>query len=382
MAELAPEFDSGVAKTYSATLTAGVQTSATDVFAIRGSASKIVTIKAIEMIGTRTTAGTVPVKLIKRSTANTGGGIPSLVQFVSSTETANTNTAVITVTSTGAGNLIVIGTANSDNRTINSITDGTTSFTQASGAAGNNGSFRADLWYLLSSNSGKTTFTVTFSGNSTTKSLFFWEVSGTGAATFDIAQRVNNGVGDSNLNTGATVTSAGPSFIAACVCSNGTITSSPTAGNEFTAGGGISALGEAGCSLITSELNMPHTPQWTDSSAAALFGASTAAFTFSGPNPVTITAVPHDSTNEPATASVVQFVSNPTLGNAVGVVRCAPVFISTTTGQAQLVRWTFVTGSNQGITLRGVDESLNINFGGTTVAGAALCISVEWEEST
>lgn len=382
MPELAPEFDSGVAKTYSATLSAGVQTSATDVFAIKGSASRIVTIKALEVIGTRTTAGTVPVKLIKRSTANTGGGTASLVQFVTSTETANNNTAVITVASTGAGNLIVIGGTNSDNRTINSITDGTTSFTQATNAAGNNGSFRADLWYLLSSNSGKTTFTVTFSGTSTTKSLFFWEVSGSGAATFDNANRVNNGVGSSNLNTGATVTSVGPSFIAACICSNGTIIVNPTAGNEFTSGGGISALGEAGCSLITSELNMPHTPQWNDTAAAALFGASTAAFTFAGPNPVSITAVPHDSTNDAATASVVQYVSNPTLGTSVGIVRCAPIFLSTTTTQAQLVRWTFVTGSNQGITLRGANESLVINLGGTTIAGASLCISVEWEEST
>lgn len=365
---------------YSAVSTAQtVPSTPTDIFTIYGSASKTIKINSIEVSGTQTNASSEIFRLIKRSTANTGGGLSSLVQFVQFTETANTTTAVITVTSTGAGNLIVIGAMNSDNRNVSSISDGTSNFTQAANAAGGSGAIKSDIWYLLSSNAGKTTFTVTFSGTSTTKGISFWEISGTGAAVFDVGNRVNNGVG-ATTESGPALTVVSPSFIAAIINTNGTITASPAAGNSFTSGGGINSFGDGSVSLITGSVG-PHTPQWTDSGSTT-FASSAAAFTFAGNVQPEVISVPHDSTNAAASAKVYTYFANPTLGTAVGTVRSAHVNVSTVAGVPIPHRWDFSNSPGQPIVLRGTSQSLNINLGGDSMVGSSLCISIDWSEES
>lgn len=60
--------------TYSAaTIAFTAAATPTDIFAINGSATKIIRVTRIEIIATQTTAGYVAVQLLKRSTANTGG---------------------------------------------------------------------------------------------------------------------------------------------------------------------------------------------------------------------------------------------------------------------------------------------------------------------
>lgn len=48
-------------------------TSATDVFTLAGSATKVVTVTSLDFSGTQTTLGPVSVQVVKRSSANTGG---------------------------------------------------------------------------------------------------------------------------------------------------------------------------------------------------------------------------------------------------------------------------------------------------------------------
>lgn len=351
---------------------------ATDIFGISGSATKLVTIKKIALSGTRTTAGAIPVQLIKRSTPNTNGGAASLVQFQQNTDNTNNTTIAVTVTATGAGNLIVIAANNNDNRTITGVSDGTSAFTQATGARGNFGANSSDIWYLLSSNAGKTTFTVTFSGNSTTKDIFFWEVSGNGTATFDNAKHINNGTVAATDN-GVEITTVGASFIASAINTGGTIIAAPAVGNAFTTGGGINARGHAAVSLSTA-VPGTYTSAFSDSGSGQ-FANATAAFTISGSQNTTVSSTPHDSTNPAATATVKQYQALPTLGTAVGTLRSASVFIPTTTvAPTSLPEWAFNLNQDQGIVLRGTSESLNINLAGTTVAGSNFYTYIEWTE--
>lgn len=371
----------GTVATYSfATQAQTVPNLATDILQIKGSGTKTIQIKNISIVATKTTTGTIPVNLIKRSTATTGGGAGSVVQFQSTNSAVSSTTAAITVTATGAGNLIVIGANNSDNRTVSSISDGTSAFTQATNAPGSNGSVRSDIWYLLNSNAGKTTFTVTFSGTSTTKSIFFWEISGTGAASFDIAGHTTNQALIVGNNNGAAVTNTGSGFIAAVINPSSPITVNPATGNEFTTSGGINANGNAGASLSTNTVGS-HTPAWT-AAGTGLLASSTASFLISGSSGTTVTAVPHDSTDAAATAVVDQYGSLPTVGTAVGSVRTTQLFVPTNTAVSppQPTTWTFDNGPDKGIVLRGTNEALDINIGGTTVPGGSFSIFGEWTE--
>ena len=76
---------------YSAAATSvNAPASATDVFEIAGSASKIIKVRAVILSGTETTSAQVIAKLVKRSTANSGGTSATLtnVPFDSSSAAA------------------------------------------------------------------------------------------------------------------------------------------------------------------------------------------------------------------------------------------------------------------------------------------------------
>lgn len=80
--------------TYKASAIVTTAASATDIFNIKGSASKVVTITGIECSGIATTAGVANLQLVKRSTANTGGTstAPTVVPVQS---TLSAGTAVV-----------------------------------------------------------------------------------------------------------------------------------------------------------------------------------------------------------------------------------------------------------------------------------------------
>ena len=106
-----------------------------------------------------------------------------------------------------------------------------------------------------------------------------------------------------------------------------------------------------------------------------------------GDTPTAVTAVPFDSANPAATASVTKYSSAPTLGTTVGTVRQDSLFVSTgakagdnPVQPGNYVDMEFDSHPNlQPITLRGVNECVCINFGGITIA-ANMEIDIVWTE--
>jgi hypothetical protein len=202
---------------------------------------------------------------------------PRVVQTSSANSIANTNTITISVVATGSGNLLVVGASNTNAVTIASVSDGTNSFTQASNAAASAGSFRSDMWYLLSSTAGKTTITITFSGGAGTyyKEGWFWEVQGITSATFDVGGHTNNGVQSGGLATGPSLTTTGTKEFVAAIDLTSSAVYGPAPGNEFVYGGDQTADNDGSSSLITKTTGA-HQPVWTDDGGS--FVSSAAAF--------------------------------------------------------------------------------------------------------
>lgn len=381
----------GYKATYSAAFTdLAAPSLATDIFTITGSATK--TVRVLQMRASATqTSGTAyqDIQVIKRSTANSGGGASNIVvvQHAANSNAANANQITVTVTSTGAGNLIVVGASNGNNRTITSVTDGTTTFTQATGAAAQDTTLtsRSDIWYLLSSNAGKTTLTISFSGAAATfnKAAWAWEVSGMNSPTFGTGNAVNTGAQAGGIATGPSFTTASAQgFAVGLDTTSGAVTVNPQAGNSFTAGGDITS-GDAGCSLIWA---VPGTfnPAWTD--GGTNFCSSLASFNNTAIAAPTLTAVSHDSNNAAATATVNVYTGLPTLGATVGLMRSSKLLIGQTTpsnaptSTAQVPdHYRFGFGPEQAIVLRGTSQVLALNLNGVTTNGL-FDLYMEWTE--
>lgn len=99
-----------------------------------------------------------------------------------------------------------------------------------------------------------------------------------------------------------------------------------------------------------------------------------------GGTPTAPTIAPHDSNDSAATAVVNQFAANPTTGTGVGTVRSQKLNLGAT-GAAGVIAWDFTTRNGKGFVLRGVAQSLNLNWGGAAVpAGTLLTVDVEFTE--
>jgi hypothetical protein len=97
----------------------------------------------------------------------------------------------------------------------------------------------------------------------------------------------------------------------------------------------------------------------------------------------TATAVPHDSNDAAATATVLNYTANPSaLGAAVGTIRAARIFIPTSgTDTSNSVNESdFGIGPEKAIVLRGTTQVLAVNLNATTVAGGTWTCYVEWTE--
>ena len=102
----------------------------------------------------------------------------------------------VTVSATGAGNLIAAMVVGASGVTPTGVTDGTTGFTAFSGAnitgSGTFAGVTMNLYYLLSSNSGKTTITLNGSGTGYLE-IEVWEVSGWTSVATDGVQITSTG---------------------------------------------------------------------------------------------------------------------------------------------------------------------------------------------
>lgn len=95
-----------------------------------------------------------------------------------------------------------------------------------------------------------------------------------------------------------------------------------------------------------------------------------------------VTIVPHDSTNAAATATVLAYTANPTLGTLVGVVRSVDYTLvaRNSNSSADIREFNFGTEEDQGIVLRGTSELMAINHNGDAINGCQMHVSVEWRE--
>jgi hypothetical protein len=93
-----------------------------------------------------------------------------------------------------------------------------------------------------------------------------------------------------------------------------------------------------------------------------------------------VTAVPMDTTDAAASATVLAYTANPTTGTLVGAVKRAYVEVGAATG---VVNEAFIFDfgkRGKPLTLRGIAQVLAVNLNGATLAGGTFDITVEWYE--
>lgn len=101
----------------------------------------------------------------------------------------------------------------------------------------------------------------------------------------------------------------------------------------------------------------------------------------SGGTSASQTAVPHDSNDAAATATVLSYTANPTtLGAAVGTVRSLRIAALVVNSPESAFIWDFGDRPAQAIVLRGTAQGLCINLSSTTITGGIFSASVEWTE--
>lgn len=162
---------------------------------------------------------------------------PALVHSANSAA-LNSISNALTVTSTNAQNLIVIGIHASNNRSISTITDnatgGSNTYVTANCRATLTGGGATEIWYAKNSRAGATAITVTLNLTSTDWAIWALEISGMNLSNpLDLVNSANN-QGSSTILTCPTVTTTGARDFVFCVgFTSGTATGTQ-AGNPFT----------------------------------------------------------------------------------------------------------------------------------------------------
>jgi len=97
-------------------------------------------------------------------------------------------------------------------------------------------------------------------------------------------------------------------------------------------------------------------------------------------------AVPHDSADNAASATVAAYTANPTTGTLVGIVRSGKLTnttaASSTIESTPPLQWIFGQNFQKEVVLRGTGQVFALNGAGASfTAGAALNCSIEWTET-
>lgn len=95
------------------------------------------------------------------------------------------------------------------------------------------------------------------------------------------------------------------------------------------------------------------------------------------------TAIQRDTNNAAATATVLQYTANPTLGNTTGTVRASRLLnpAAAAVVNSDTIIWDFDDLQSGPVILRGTAQVLAVNFAGAALpAGLALLCSVTWTE--
>ena len=103
----------------------------------------------------------------------------------------------------------------------------------------------------------------------------------------------------------------------------------------------------------------------------------------SGGTAVAATAVSHDSTDQPATATVLNYTANATsLGTAIGTVRAMRAFIPAPATATNTSYYEFDFGNlpEKCVVLRGTSQVLALNLNAVTLSGNLFTCFIEWTE--
>jgi hypothetical protein len=106
----------------------------------------------------------------------------------------------------------------------------------------------------------------------------------------------------------------------------------------------------------------------------------------SGGTSTSQTAVPHDSNDAAASATVLAYTVSPSLGAAVGTVRSEKLVLTAAatggafTGTLNILELVFGHGPSKAIVLRGTSQVLAINLNAQTLTGSSINIDIEWTE--
>jgi hypothetical protein len=184
-------------------------------------------------------------------------------QFKSNTACSGGSCAV-TVTSTGAGHIIVVGTMTTNNVTISSISGGGTYTHCSNCATGDATSGWVDMSYTASSTSGATTITANMSANGgSTWVAVVWEESSTLAFSFD-ASNNHDDTANCTSCTGTSLTLTGSNDAIFTIASCGGTCSAIT---TYTSDGSFPG-GDGSAHLYNT--NSGTAPTWTQSPTSHL----------------------------------------------------------------------------------------------------------------
>lgn len=103
----------------------------------------------------------------------------------------------------------------------------------------------------------------------------------------------------------------------------------------------------------------------------------------SGGTSSAVTAVPHESTQDAASASVIAYTANPTTGGLVGQLRSQKIVLSGSSApniNIVPVVFQFPVYNGRVPTLIGVAQSVCVNLNGQTINTGALDIDAQWTE--
>jgi hypothetical protein len=193
----------------------------------------------------------------------------TLVQSKTATTSCANVCSAVTVTSTGAGHLIVVGTSNQQNQHIASISGGGTyTLCGTSCQKGDSTSGWVDMAYTLSSTSGATSITLTMAGASNVI-IYVWEFSSTATITFDVANSVSDTTNcTSCAGSGATGLTGTNDAMTEIVSCGGTCSA---VGTPYTATSPTFQGGDGGAHLLNSTSTAA--PTWTQSPTSHLVTA-------------------------------------------------------------------------------------------------------------
>lgn len=320
----------------------------------------------------------------KSSAPSSGSGCISALNGAVIANSTNASTLVFKITGTWVGSLNIQGSTDGGN-TWDSIQGYVPSNGNWTNATTSNfmvtvpcGGYTNVQWMATAWTSGTANINYNASlGNNAT------QVFSTSAAAFQATARLNDGIGN-----GITSSSGGNSKQAIDVSSTSVdgykATYSATSAIAF-----ASATSATDIFTITGSatktiriIRIAFSAQETTAGVVNVLLIKRSAANTGGTSASAI-AVPHDSTNSAATATVLNYTANPSsLGTSVGTVRAARVFIPTTgTDTADFSNeWDFGMGPEQAIVLRGISQVLALNLNSTTVIGGTWTCYIEWTE--